>query len=85
MLNVLSLGMINVDGIVLNPSDVRKIRSIADRYSIIVCVFIPGIASRFPQLLKRDTEMLASYHVASTLLATLLCLASYEQCSTRLY
>ena len=38
----------------------------------------------FPQLLKHETDMVASCHVASTLLTTLLCLGSYEQCCTQL-
>ena len=43
-----------------------------------------ALSSHFPQLLKCDTDMVVSYHVAATLLATLLCLASYKQCSPQL-
>ena len=48
---------INVNGIELKPSDARKIQSIA---TALLFVF-SAIASHFPQLLKRDTDMVTSY------------------------
>ena len=70
--------LINVDGIKLKPSDVRKNRSIVTASLFAFSAF----ASRFTQLLKCDTNRYGSILPCSTLLATLLCLASYEQCST---
>ena len=52
------------------------------RYRIIVCIFSHHIL--LPQLLKCDTDMVVTYRVVATLLATLLCLDSYEQRSTQL-
>ena len=73
--------LINVDGIELKPSGMHKSRSITIASSSGFSV----IASRFPQLLKYDTDKLwHSVLPHSTFLATLLCLASYEQCFTRL-
>ena len=72
--------LINVDGIELKPSNVCKSRSI-----VTASLFaFSAIASRFPQLLKYDTNMVASYRVIPYLRTTLLCLATYKQCSTRL-
>ena len=51
--------LINVDGIELKPSDVRKSRSITTA-SLFA---FSAIASCFPQLLKCNTNMPASYHV----------------------
>ena len=51
--------LINVDGMELKPSDVRKSRYIVTASSFV----FSAIASRFPQLLKCDTDMLASYCV----------------------
>ena len=69
---------INVDGIELKPSDVHKSQSITTASSI---AFLAN-ASCSPQLLKRDAYNYGSILPCSTLLGTLLCLASYEQCST---
>ena len=69
-----------MDGIELKPYDVRKSRSVVT-LSIIVCVFSHRIS------LSSTSEMLYRYGSIlprSTLLAMLLCLASYKQCSTRL-
>ena len=51
--------LINVDGIELKPSNVRKSQSIVTASSFA----FSAIASRFPQLLKYDTDMVASYRV----------------------
>ena len=51
--------LINVDGIELKPSDVCKSRSIVAASSLA----FSAVASRFPQLLKCDTDMVASYRV----------------------
>ena len=51
--------LINVDGIELKPSNMRKIWSIVTASSF---TFL-AIASRFPQLLKCDTDMVASYRI----------------------
>ena len=72
--------LINVDGIELKPSDVRKSRYIVLASSSFA---FSAVASRFPQLLKCDNRY-SSVVPRSTLLATLLCLASYKQCSTQL-
>ena len=66
-----------MDGIELKSSDVRKSRSIITASSFA----FSAITFHFPQLLKCDTDMVASYHVVP-LLATLLYLITYEQCST---
>ena len=71
--------LVNMDGIELKPSDVRKSQYIVTASSFAFSV----VASRFPQLLKCDNQY-GSILPRITLLATLLCLASYEQCSTRL-
>ena len=55
--------LINVDGIELKPSDVRKSRSIVTA----PLLTFSAIASRFPQLLKCDTDMVASYLVVPCL------------------
>ena len=71
--------LINVDGIELKPSDVCK-----SRYIVTASLFaFSAIASRFSQLLKCDNRY-GSILPRITLPATLLCLASYKQCSTRL-
>ena len=50
--------LINVDGIELKPSDVCKSQSI-----VTASLFaFSAVASRFPQLLKYNTDMVASYH-----------------------
>ena len=49
----------NVDGIEFKPSDMRKSRSVITASSFA----FSAIASPFPQLLKCDTDMVASYHV----------------------
>ena len=49
--------LINVDGIELKPSNVCKSRSIITASSFA----FSAIASCFPQLLKWDTDMVASY------------------------
>ena len=51
--------LINVDGIELKPSNMRKSQSIVTASSFVFSV----IASCFPQLLKRDTDMVVSYRV----------------------
>ena len=51
--------LINTDGIELKLSDVRKSRSIIMAASFA----FSAVASRFPQLLKCDTDMVASYRV----------------------
>ena len=65
----------NVNGIEIKPSDVHESWSIA-------AASLSAIAFHFSQLLKCDTDMVASYR--STLLAMLLWLANYKQCSIRL-
>ena len=50
---------INVDGIEPKPSDVYKIWSIVTTSSFA----FSAVASRFPQLLKCDTDMVVSYRV----------------------
>ena len=50
---------INVDEIELKPTDVRKNRSITTA-SLFT---FSAITSHFPQLLKCDTELVASYHI----------------------
>ena len=51
--------LINVDGIELKPSNMCKSRSI-----VIASLFtFSAVTSRFPQLLKYDTDMVASYRV----------------------
>ena len=72
--------LIDVDEIELKPSDLRKSRYIVTASSRFA---FSAVASRFPQLLKCDNRY-GSILPRITLLATLLCLASYEQCSTRL-
>ena len=57
--------LINVDGIELKLSGVRKSLSITTASSFA----FSAITSCFPQLLKRDTDMVVSY-----------CVASYLQC-----
>ena len=62
------------------PSNVRKSQSITTAWS-----FAFSTIASFPQLLKGDTDLVASYYRivhCTLLLATLLCLASHEQCST---
>ena len=58
--------LINVDGIELKSSDVHK-----SQYSYIVTASasfaFSAVASRFPQLLKCDTDMVAFYYVVSYL------------------
>ena len=49
--------LINVDGIELKPFNVRKSWSITTASSFA----FSAIASRFPQLLKHDTNMVVSY------------------------
>ena len=49
-----------MDGIELKPSDVCKIWPIITATSFV----FSAVASRFPQLLKRDTDMVVSYRVA---------------------
>ena len=71
---------ITMDGIKLKPSNMCKSRSIITASSFV----FSSIASHFPQLLNRDTDIIVSYCVCSTLLATLLYLASYKQWSIRL-
>ena len=51
--------LINVDGIKLKPSDVRKSHSIATASSSV----FSAVTSCFPKLLKCHTDMVASYHV----------------------
>ena len=51
--------LINVDGIELKPSDLCKSRYIVTASSFA----FSAIASRFPQLLKCDTDIVASYRV----------------------
>ena len=51
--------LINVDGIELKPSDVHKSWSIVTASSFV----FSAVASYFPQLLKCDTIMVASYCV----------------------
>ena len=51
--------LINMDGIELKPSDVCKSWSIITASSFA----FSAIASRFPQLLKCDTNMVASYRM----------------------
>ena len=51
--------LINVDGIELKPSDVLKSQSIATASSFA----LSAIASCYHQLLKCDTDMVASYRV----------------------
>ena len=51
--------LINVDGINLKPSDVHKSRSIVTVSSFT----FSAVTSHFPQLLKYDTDMVASYRV----------------------
>ena len=72
--------LINVD------SSLSTCASTVYHCSIIVSFAFSAITSRFlTELLKGDTDMVSSYYrVVHTLLATLLCLASYEQRSTRL-
>ena len=50
-------------GIELKPSDVRKSRSIITASSLA----FSAVASHFPQLLKRDTDMVASYRLVPSL------------------
>ena len=64
--------LINMDGIKLKPSDVCKSQSIVTLFAV------SAVASHFLKLLKCNTIL-----PHSTLLATMLCLTSYEQCSTR--
>ena len=68
-----------MDGIELKPSDVCKSQYIVTASSFA----FSAVTSRFPQLLKCNTDMVVSYHVIPYL-QTLLCLASYKQCSTQL-
>ena len=63
--------LIKVDGIELKPSDVCKSRPIG---TVLLFIF-SAVASRFPQLLKCDTDTVA-FLQHGTLLATLLCFAS---------
>ena len=63
-----------MDGIKLKPSDVRKSQSVVTVSSLA----FSAIASRFAQLLKCGTDMVASYRIVPYLQH----LASYEQCST---
>ena len=58
----------------------RKSRTIVTASSFAFSAF----AFRFPQLLKRDADMVASYRVIPYLQCCLICRASYKQCSTRL-
>ena len=51
--------LINVDGIELKPSDVRKSWSIATASSFALL----AIASYYPELLKCDTDIVASYRI----------------------
>ena len=51
--------LINVDGIELKPSDVRKSRFIVTASSFA----FSAVASLFPQLLKCNTDMVASYRL----------------------
>ena len=51
--------LIDVDGMELKPFDVRKSRYIVTASSFV----FSAVASRFPQLLKCDTDMVASYRV----------------------
>ena len=70
--------LISVDGMELEPSDVRKSRSITTASLFATCCRIS---------LSSTSEMWYWYGNVlprSTLLTMLLCLASYEQCSTRL-
>ena len=53
--------LINMDGIEFKPSDMRTNRYIITASSP-VCIFA-AVASRFPQLLKCDTDMVVSYCV----------------------
>ena len=64
--------LINVDGIELKPSDMRKSRSIVTASSPRFA--FSAVASRFPLLLKRDTDY-GSVLPRSSLLAMLLYLA----------
>ena len=50
---------INMDGIELKPSDVCKSQSIVKTSSFV----FSAVASRFPQLLKYNTDMVASYRI----------------------
>ena len=52
-----------MDGIKLKPSDVCKSWSIVTASSFV----FSAIASRFPQLLKGVTDMVASYHIVAYL------------------
>ena len=55
--------LINVDGIEFKPSDVHTSQYIVTPSSFA----FSAVASRFPQLLKYDTDMVASYRVVSYL------------------
>ena len=52
--------LINVDGMELKPSDVRKNRSTVTASSLAFSAITSCFPSRFPQLLKCDTDMVAS-------------------------
>ena len=68
-----------MDRIELKPSDVRKSRSIITASSFA----FSAIASHFPQLLKCDTDMVASYHVVPYLqrcYASLVAIHDYCKC-----
>ena len=70
--------LININGIKLKPSVMHKSQS-----STIASLFAFLAIATFPQkLLKRDTDMVASYCIILHLIAMLLCLASYEQSYT---
>ena len=75
--------LINMDGIKLKPSDMRESQSIVTTSSFV----FSAVTSHFPQLLKCDTNMVASYRVVPYLQHCYAsdCLAGYEQCSTQLY
>ena len=55
--------LINVYGIELEPSDVCKSQSIVTASSLT----FSAVASHFPQLLKCDTDVVASYRVVPCL------------------
>ena len=61
--------LINVDRIELKPSDVCKSRCESQSIVTASSITFSAVASRFPQLLKCDTDMLASY-----------CVVPYLQC-----
>ena len=53
--------LFNVDGIKLKPSDVHKMVYL---YIVTASSFVfSAVASRFPQLLKCDNDMVACYHI----------------------